>query len=220
MKEKFDLILFDLDGTLTDSGEGVTKSVQYALAHFGIDEPDLKKLEKFIGPPLIESFMESYGFTKEEAIRVREVFNERYEPIGWKENRPYPGIAKVLETLRSAGKILGVATSKPADKADNVLRLFDLKKYFHVVSAAPLNGLGSDKADRIKSCLAQAEQMGYSTEHPVLVGDTKYDVIGAHTCQLPCIGVRWGFASEGELEAHGTEYIVETMEELTSLLLG
>lgn len=219
MQEKFDLILFDLDGTLTNSGEGVTKSVQYALAKFGIDEPDLKKLEKFIGPPLIDSFMEYYGFTQEEAIQVRKVFNERYEPVGWKENYPYPGISGVLERLRDAGKILGVATSKPADKADNVLGLFDLKKYFQVISAAPLNGLNSDKVDRIKSCIAQARQMGCPAERPVLVGDTKYDVIGAHMCGIPCVGVAWGFAAEGELEAHHAEYLVETMEELTELLL-
>lgn len=219
MENKFDLILFDLDGTLTDSGEGVTKSVRYALAKFGIDEPDLKKLECFIGPPLIDSFMERYSFTLEEAIRVREAFNERYQPIGWKENFPYPGIEKVLETLRAHGKMLGVATSKPADKADNVLTLFDLKKYFQVISAAPLNGLNSDKIDRIRECIATAKELGCPAERPVLVGDTKYDVIGAHECGIPCIGVTWGFASEGEFEAYDTEYVVETMEGLTELLL-
>ena len=89
MKENYDLILFDLDGTLTNSGEGITKSVQYALSKFGIEEPDLNNLTKFIGPPLIDSFMKYYGFSKEEAIQVRNAFSERYQPIGWKENKPY-----------------------------------------------------------------------------------------------------------------------------------
>ena len=113
MKEKYDLILFDVDGTLTDSGEGITKSVQYTLEKYGIIEPDLNNLRKFIGPPLIDSFMKYYGFSKEESVRARNIFNERYQPIGWMENHPYDGIEKVLEELQSAGIMMGVATSKP-----------------------------------------------------------------------------------------------------------
>ena len=92
MKENYDLILFDLDGTLTDSGEGITKSVQYALSKLGIEEPDLENLRKFVGPPLIDSFENYYGFSREKAILARQIFNERYQPIGWKENTPYDGI--------------------------------------------------------------------------------------------------------------------------------
>lgn len=218
MKENFDLILFDLDGTLTDSGEGITKSVQYALAKFGIDEPDLNNLKKFVGPPLIDSFMNYYGFSKEEALEVRKAFTERYHPIGWRENHPYPGIGKVLETLNNEGKILGVATSKPADMAEKVLKLFDLKKYFTIICAAPLNGLNSEKIYRIRAALKEAENLGYEVKHPVLVGDTRFDVEGAHECGIPCIGVTWGFAVEGEFEACDTEYVAHTMEELLGLL--
>lgn len=218
MKEKFDLILFDLDGTLTDSGEGITKSVQYALSKFGIEEPDLNNLKKFVGPPLIDSFMKYYGFTKEEALKVRGVFKERYDPIGWKENRPYPGIEKVLEGLKDAGKILGVATSKPEDMADKVLELFDLKKYFTVICAAPIDGLNAEKAGRIRAAMEEVKTMGYGVHHPVLVGDTKFDVEGAHQCGIPCVGVAWGFAAEGEFESCDAEYVVSTMEELLALL--
>ena len=124
------VVLFDLDGTLTDSSEGITKSIQYALGKHGIEEPDLENLRKFIGPPLVPAFMECYGVTEDEAHSIRNTFNERYVPIGWKENRPYDGIEAVLESIQTEGKMLGIATSKPQETADKVLEYFDLKKYF------------------------------------------------------------------------------------------
>ncbi|MGN0334481.1 MAG: HAD hydrolase-like protein [Lachnospiraceae bacterium] len=218
MKEKFDVILFDLDGTLTNSAEGVTKCVQYALKRLGIEEPDLKKLERFIGPPLIDSFMKYYGMTREEAINARNIYTERYHPIGWRENYPYEGIAGVLEELKKSGKVLAVATSKPDNMSRLVLEEFDLLKYFTVLAAATNDGIHCDKAERILNALEELKALGYAAENPVLVGDTKFDVEGAHKCNLPCIGVRWGFAEEGELEACGAEYTVNDMAELTALL--
>ena len=146
MKENYDLILFDLDGTLTDSGEGITKSVQYALSKLGIEEPDLENLRRFIGPPLIDSFENYYGFSREKAILARQIFNERYQPIGWKENTPYDRIEDVLKTLKEEGKMLGIATSKPADTAERVLTYFGLREYFPVFCASPLNGIGGEKS--------------------------------------------------------------------------
>ena len=218
MKEQYDLILFDLDGTVTDSGEGITKSVQYALSKYGIDEPNLENLRKFIGPPLIDSFENFYGFSREDAVRAREIFNERYQPIGWMENRPYDGIEKVLKSLLDDGKMLGIATSKPEDTANRVLEYFDLKKYFKVICAAPLNGLNGEKAGRIRAAIEEARALGCAAKNPVLVGDTKFDVLGAHECNIPCIGVTWGFAKEGEFEACNTEFVVDTMEELLEVL--
>lgn len=218
MKEAFDLILFDIDGTLTDSGEGITKSVQYALAHYGIEEPDLDKLRVFIGPPLIDSFMKYYGFSQEEAIEARRIFNVRYQPIGWKENRPYPGIIDVLEELRKEGKFLAIATSKPEDIAERVLEYFDLKKYFPIFCAAPTNGLNAEKAGRIRAAMEEAKALGYEVKNPIMVGDTRFDVLGAHECGIPCVGVRWGFAAEGEFEACDTDYVTNTMEELVEIL--
>ena len=219
MKEKYDLILFDLDGTLTDSGEGITKSVQYALSKFGIDEPDLSNLTKFIGPPLIDSFMKYYGFSQEEAIQVRNAFSERYQPIGWKENKPYEGIVEVLEALKESGKLLGIATSKPTDLATRVLEHFDLIKYFPIICAAPANGLGAEKAGRIQAAFEEAKNLGYEVKNPIMVGDTKFDVEGAHQCKIPCVGVSWGFAAEGEFEACNTEFVVDTMDELKEILM-
>lgn len=218
MKENFDLILFDLDGTLTDSGEGITKSVQYALSKFGIEEPELNHLRKFIGPPLIDSFMKYYGFSQEEAIKARNIFNERYKPVGWKENHPYPGIEEVLNALQAEGKMLGIATSKPADVADRVLTHFGLRNYFPVFCAAPLNGLNGEKAGRIQAAMEDAKCLGCEVKNPIMVGDTRFDVEGAHQCNIPCVGVTWGFCVEGEFEACGTEYVVDTMNELLEVL--
>ena len=218
MKEKYDLILFDVDGTLTDSGEGITKSVQYTLEKYGIIEPDLNNLRKFIGPPLIDSFMKYYGFSKEESVRARNIFNERYQPIGWMENRPYDGIEAVLEELQKAGIMMGVATSKPEGVANKVLEYFDLKKYFSVICAAPNNGLNGEKPGRIKAAIEEAKELGCEAKNAIMVGDTRFDVLGAHECGIPCIGVAWGFAVEGEFEACDTEFVVDTMEELLNVL--
>ena len=218
MKEQYDLILFDLDGTVTDSGEGITKSVQYALSKYGIDEPNLENLRKFIGPPLIDSFEKYYGFSREEAIRAREIFNERYQPIGWMENRPYDGIEEVLKALKENGKMLGIATSKPADTAERVLTYFGLREYFPVFCASPLNGIGGEKAGRIRAAIEDAKALGCEAKNVIMVGDTKFDVLGAHECNIPCVGVTWGFAVEGEFEACDTEFVVDTMDELLNVL--
>lgn len=218
MKEKYDLILFDVDGTLTDSGEGITKSVQYTLEKYGIIEPDLNNLRKFIGPPLIDSFMKYYGFSKEESVRARNIFNERYQPIGWMENRPYDGIEAVLDELQKAGIMMGVATSKPEGVANKVLEYFDLKKYFSVICAAPNNGLNGEKPGRIRAAIEEARALGCEAKNVIMVGDTRFDVLGAHECGIPCVGVTWGFAVEGEFEACDTEFVVDTMEELLNIL--
>ena len=218
MKEKFDLILFDVDGTMTDSSEGITKSVQYTLEQYGIIEPELNNLRKFIGPPLIDSFMNYYGFSKEEAIEARRIFNVRYQPVGWMENHLYPGIEQVLEELRKEGIMLGVATSKPEDVANRVLEHFELRKYFSVICAAPNNGLNGEKPGRIRAAIEEAKALGCEVKNPVMVGDTRFDVLGAHECGIPCVGVTWGFAVEGEFESCNTEYVVSTMEELLEIL--
>lgn len=218
MKNPYDLILFDLDGTLTDSGEGITKSVQYALFKFGIEEPELEKLRKFIGPPLIDSFENYYGFSREDAIKARNIYKERYLPIGWMENRLYDGIEGVLDELQKAEIMLGVATSKPEDVAEKVLEYFELKKYFPVICAAPNNGLNGEKPGRIRAAIEEARALGCEAKNVIMVGDTRFDVLGAHECGIPCVGVTWGFCVEGEFEACGTEYVVGTMDELLNVL--
>lgn len=129
-------ILFDLDGTLTNPKEGITKCVQYALASFGIHEPDLDKLIPFIGPPLLQSFQEFYGFTPEDAVAAVEKYRERFSTIGLYENFPYPGIAPMLQQLQAQGKTLAVASSKPTVFVKQILEKFELSQYFASIDAA------------------------------------------------------------------------------------
>ena len=135
-----------------------------------------------------------------------------------KEGYALMGDKDELKSLLDDGKMLGIATSKPEDTANRVLEYFDLKKYFKVICAAPLNGLNGEKAGRIRAAIEEARALGCAAKNPVLVGDTKFDVLGAHECNIPCIGVTWGFAKEGEFEACNTEFIVDTMEKLLNLL--
>ncbi|HEX3076498.1 MAG TPA: HAD hydrolase-like protein, partial [Lachnospiraceae bacterium] len=150
----FKYVLFDLDGTLTDPKEGITKSFQYALAHYGIDEPDLDKLEVVIGPPLRDSFIEFYGFTKEKAHEAETVYRERFSTIGLYENIIYEGIAELLHELCEKGYQLAVASSKPTVFVDQILEHFEIKQYFHHVIGSNFDGTRSDKAEVVNDAIA------------------------------------------------------------------
>ena len=145
-----EIILFDLDGTLTDSAPGITRCVQYALRHFGIDEPDLKKLECFVGPPLKEMFMEYAGFSESQAEEAVAKYRERYTEKGIFENGVYEGIPELLQLCRDRGRVLGVASSKPQVFVEQILEHFDLRQYFEVVVGAELDGTRTDKAEVIE----------------------------------------------------------------------
>ena len=147
-----EIILFDLDGTLTDSAPGITRCVQYALRHFGIDEPDLKKLECFVGPPLKEMFMEYAGFSESQAEEAVAKYRERYTEKGIFENAVYEGIPELLQLCRDRGRVLGVASSKPQVFVEQILEHFDLRQYFEVVVGAELDGTRTDKAEVIEEC--------------------------------------------------------------------
>ncbi len=219
----FDYCLFDLDGTLTDPREGITKSVQYALQAFGIEEPDLKKLEPFIGPPLKDSFMEFYGFTGEEAERAIAVYRERFAPVGIFENQVYPGIPQMLERLYRRGTRLAVASSKPIGFVKQILAHFDIEKYFDVVVGSELDGTRGTKEEVVEEALGRLGILTMTvTERHVrcaMTGDRKFDIQGARACGLTSVGVRFGFAEEGELEEAGAEYIAETVAGLAEFLL-
>ncbi|NBJ99261.1 HAD family hydrolase [bacterium 1xD8-48] len=219
----FDYCLFDLDGTLTDPREGITKSVQYALQAFGIEEPDLKKLEPFIGPPLKDSFMEFYGFTGEEAERAIAVYRERFAPVGIFENQVYPGIPQMLERLYRRGTRLAVASSKPIGFVKQILAHFDIEKYFDVVVGSELDGTRGTKEEVVEEALGRLGILTMPvTERHVrcaMTGDRKFDIQGARACGLTSVGVRFGFAEEGELEEAGAEYIAETVAGLAEFLL-
>lgn len=206
--------LFDFDGTIFDTVEGITKSIQYALRKHGREEP-LERLRCFAGPPLVEKFMEEFGVSEAEAMELALDFRERYLPVGIYESAPFPGIREMLARLRAAGLTLGVATSKPQPSAELLLRRAGLMDSFDVVvgSGAGLNN--EQKWDIVRRAMGLC---GSGLENTVLVGDTKYDAIGAVRCGIPCIGVAWGYAEPGELEAAGAQCVVQTMEELEALL--
>lgn len=211
-------ILFDLDGTLTDPKEGITKAVAIALNRFGIrEEPG--NLTRFIGPPLDESFPEFYGFDREQVAVATETFREYYVRQGWLENVPYPGMAELLRDLQAAGKRLLVATSKPEVTAVRVLEHFGMAQYFDRICGAPLdNQEGARKANVIRSALDWAGP-GWDAGNTVMVGDRRHDVAGAHEVGLPCVGVLYGYGNRAEHEKAGAEFIVEDIPALRQLLL-
>jgi len=214
----FNKILFDLDGTLTDPKEGITKSVQHALRHFGIEE-DTENLTKFIGPPLIDSFMNYYGFTREQAFTATDVYRERFAPIGKFENEVYDGIPQMLQELKSKGIILAIASSKPELFVEQILEHFDLLKYFDVVVGSLLNETRTKKEEVLEEALKRLEVNG-PDDTVAMVGDRKFDILGAKTFGLTAIGVRFGYAEEGELEEAQADYIADTVNDLKQYLLG
>lgn len=216
-KKIYSHVLFDLDGTLTDPGEGIIKCVQYALMHFDIDEHDVVKLRLFIGPPLKDSFMKYYGFSEAQAVEAIEKYRERYRSAGIFESRLYDGIETMLKSLKDRGGILAVATTKPAVFAEQIIKMYGLDGYFTFVSGSELDGRRTDKAEVIRYALDHIGSPDISMA--VMVGDRKHDIIGAQKCGISSVAVRFGYAETGELESAGPDYIVDTVEELRELLV-
>ena len=210
-------ILFDLDGTLTDPGMGITNSVAHALSHFGITVTDRTQLYRFIGPPLMDSFMEYYGFTEEQAQEAVKVYREYFADRGWAENTVYEGIEAMLSELAAAGKVLLVATSKPQVFAERILNHFGLARYFtHICGVALQAPRGYSKADVIREALAAAGVDDLTTA--VMVGDRHHDIDGAKAVGLPSIGVLYGYGDREEHEAAGADAIAESVAELREFL--
>lgn len=220
----FQYCLFDLDGTLTDPGEGITRCVQYALRSLGIEEPDLKKLEPFIGPPLTDSFMEFYGLTREQAVRAVDAYRERFAPVGIYENRLIDKVPQLLERLKGSGVTLAVASSKPGPFVRKILERFGIEKYFDVIVGSELDGARSTKEEVVKEALCRLAPFGLGREEKkslcAMIGDRKFDIQGAKAHEITGVGVRFGYAPEGELEAAGADYIADTVEELEDFLMG
>ena len=213
----YQYILFDLDGTLTDSKIGITSCVQYALHKLGIEEPDLDELEPFIGPPLTDSFREFYGFDDETVQQAVIYYRERFSTVGLFENDIYPGIAQMLERLKKAGRRLAVASSKPTVFVKQILEHFEILSYFDVIVGSELDGTRAKKEEVVEEALRQLLCDGNGHDI-VMVGDRKFDVEGAKAYGIDSIGVAYGYAACGELEEAGADVIVETVEELEKAL--
>lgn len=209
-------VLFDLDGTLSDSAEGIINCVEYALEDMGI-KADRRELICFVGPPLQESFMQRFGMDEETAHYAQAKYRERFSTIGINENRMYDGIDRLLSSLRSAGKRLAVATSKPTVFSRRIIESYGIAQYFELVLGSEFTGERHTKAEVIRDVLAE---MGITDNSSVvMVGDRSYDVKGAAACGVDCVGVYYGYAEPNELEDAGAVKTVQTVAELEKFLL-
>lgn len=213
---RYEYVLFDLDGTLTDPGVGITNSVMHALEKFGIHESNREKLYPFIGPPLWDSFMKFYGMTWEEADRAVAGYREYFSVKGLFENEVYEGIPELLADLQAQGKHLAVATSKPEKFAVQIMEHYGLAQYCDLIAGSTMDQGRSKKGDVIRYALAQLS--GATTENTIMVGDREHDVLGAKENNLPCVGVLFGYGSRAELEAAGAAEIAATVAELGEIL--
>ncbi len=214
----FDLILFDLDGTLTDPKEGITNCVKYALEYFGIDENDEATLLSFIGPPLYDSFRELYGFSNEDANLAVDKYRERYSVTGLFENSVMDGAAEILKALKDAGKTTALATSKPLVFAEKIVEKYGLLKYLDYVVGADLKGGINYKDEIINEVLRLAKPDDLSKV--VIIGDRKHDILGAKKCSISSIGVKCGYAEENELETAGADFVFENLSEVQEFLIN
>ncbi len=209
-------ILFDLDGTLTDPEEGIINSVIYALKYFSISVDDRKSLYDFIGPPLTDSFEKHFAFSEAQALKAVDVYREYFADKGIFENRVYTGTENMLKCLKSSGKRIVLATSKPEKYAVMILEHFGLLKYFDFVCGATMDERRSSKTAVIEYTL---KKTGLSAENSVMVGDRRFDIEGAHENGLKAVGVLYGYGSREELQAAGADFTAESIAELESLLL-
>lgn len=211
-------IFFDLDGTLTDPGEGITNSVMHALAKWDIHVSDRRELYQFIGPPLLDSFARYYGFSEEECQRALVYYREYYAEKGIFENRLYDGIDDMLKHIIAAGKKVVLATSKPEEYAIKILKHFGIDEYFDRFAGSDMEEKRSRKSDVIGYAL---ELCGHpETGEVLMVGDREHDVIGAKECGIDCAGVLYGYGSEDELRRAGAKFIVEDISQLEKIIEG
>lgn len=214
---KYELILFDLDGTLTNPESGLLKSFSYALSRMGVDCSDIDGLKRFIGPPLYDEWQKVYGFSPEEAGLALDYFHEYFEVDGWCDNVMYNGIPALLSGLRAAGKRVALATSKPEVFAKKILRLFDISRYFDFEAGAYSDRIRDKKWEVLAYAMEQFPEI--PKEKCVLIGDRVYDAEGARLCGIDAIGVGWGHGSEKELAESGFVATFETPEALLEYLL-
>lgn len=215
---KYNTVLFDLDGTLTDSGEGIMNSVAYALESYGIKVENKDDLRCFVGPPLYDSFEKHYGFSKDEAVKAVAKYREYFATKGIFENKIFPKTRWLLEELKKSGCRLVIATSKPEVYALKILEYFDIKKYFDVVVGPLLSGELIKKEDVIKECL---KRLGNETsENCIMIGDREHDIKGAKFNDMASIGVLFGYGDREELEGAKADYIVNDFSEILAIIKG
>ncbi len=213
------VVLFDLDGTLVNTEEGITKCVEYALNSFGITVENLKELCKFIGPPLHKSFQVFYDMDEASSMKAVEKYRERYREIGIFECNPYDGIIDMLKMLKEAGITMGVATAKPEEFAKSIVKEFGMDEYFDYVTGSCMDGTRTNKDEVIEEALRRFG-LENDRENVIMVGDREHDILGAKKCSLKSIGITFGFAIGDELIEAGADYIVDTPIEVANIVIG
>lgn len=215
-KLDYDWLLFDLDGTLTDPFEGITRSVEYALNAFGIEVEDRRVLAPFIGPPLVESLTERYGFTMEDAVAAVAKYREYFAVKGLYENELFEGIPELLSDCRKAGYKISMATSKPTHYARIIAEHFDIARYFDAIHGSSLDGTRITKSSVVAEAVAEEH---LDPSRALMIGDRRHDVEGAGELGIRTVGVLYGYGSREEHEAAGAAYIVNDLDELRELLI-
>lgn len=213
----FKTVLFDFDGTLFDSSEGIFKSLCYAFEADGKPMPSIDELRRFIGPPIYDSFKNFYGYPDDKIDFMVQKYRERYREKGIWESRVYEGIPQLLAALKRKGIRLGTASSKPVAFIEQLLKKHGLFDYFDYVGGVGFDEIHSDKTEIICGAL---NALGASKESAVMVGDRKFDIDGAKGAGIPCIAVLFGFGSREEFEAHRADYIVSNASEISEIILG
>ena len=216
----YSYILFDLDGTLTDSREGILNCVRAAIEDYGDPVPEEETLLRFIGPPLQDSFVRFCGYSPAKAAQAVERFRSRYEPVGQYENQAAPGMEAMMGRLREKGYVLALASSKPQNLCDSICARFGFAPHFSALVGSPPKG-DWEKADVIREALRQLGLTAADTARVLMVGDRKFDVLGARACGVDCAGVGFfGYAPPGELQEAGAVAVVSTAEELEAFILA
>lgn len=210
-------VLFDLDGTLTDSAPGLLNCIRYALDEMGIEHPDDNTMRTFLGPPLWVTFRDHFGLDETGVVRAIELYRARYHDTGMFENTVYDGIPNTLDALREANIRMAIATSKPEYSATRILEHFDLAQYFEFIGADDLEGTRASKAKVIAHVLANTG-LDPTTQNLTMVGDRRHDVEGAAAHGIDTIGVLWGYGDHEELTGAGARRIVSTPADLTAAL--
>ena len=214
--KKYEVIIFDLDGTLSNSGEGITKSAQYALSKLGIED-DLENLKHFVGPPLKDEFMNYYNLSEEIAAKAVTLYRKRYIPIGIYETSLYPGTEKMLDKLKNAGKYLAIATSKPQPMAEEVLRYLNIDRFFDKVMGADVIGPKQSKQSVLEALFEEIKIK--DKDKYIMIGDTKFDIAGANLSGIDSIGVSYGYGNKNEMLKLGARAVVDTTMQVVDFLL-
>lgn len=209
-------VLFDLDGTLIDSSEGIAKSAQYALQHYGIEEKDLSRFRKFIGPPLVKSFQKYYGFSESQSVEAVSIYRERYNKIGLYECSLYPGVRQCIEELKDMGYLIGMASSKPEESCRRILEHFGILTLFDDVVGATFDGRIDTKEEVLNEVLRRWKDV--PREEMCLIGDTMFDVEGANKVNIACIAVSFGFGDVAQMTEAGACCVCDRMQDLPALI--